>query len=186
MRSAGNGSSVSNVAAANAVTGPISTKCDSRTAPPARRRVTLPGGVRVPPVGGLGELQAGVLGAGHEAVEEPARQDDVVVEDDQPVEARARMLGEQRVEVLELARVAHRDRVHRDLVARAVQLDAGGAHEPAGPLDAEHEDAPPRVRPRRAVAAAARARAASRSSSASAARASGRRSPRTVPLSPDR
>ncbi len=94
-------------------------------------------------VRGLGDEQSRVLGAEQEAIEEAARQDDVVVDDEQPVIARRGVLGEQVVEVLEAAArgVAHLDGVHRDLVARAVKLRAGAVHEAAGALHAEHEDA---------------------------------------------
>ena len=74
---------------------------------PARHR---PGGMRVQPVRGLGELQAGALGGAQEGVQEAARQRDVVVDDEQPVVGRRRMRGEQRVEVLELAALALRRR----------------------------------------------------------------------------
>ena len=156
MRSAGNGSSTSKVCAENAVSGPISAKRDSRTALPRRRRVTSHAACECRRCAGCASGQARGLGAVHEAVEEAARQDDVVVDDEQPVVAGRVVLAEQRVQVLELAVVAHRDRVHRDLVARAVQLDARGVHQPPGPLDAEHEHAPARrVRAGRAVDARA-------------------------------
>ncbi len=102
MRSSGKGSSVGKVARANAVTGPISTKLVSRTtlqrAPPRLR----PRGMRVQAVGGLGELQREALAQEQEAVEEAARQLDVVVDHEQPVATLGRVGGEQPVEVLEL------------------------------------------------------------------------------------
>ena len=68
-----------------------------------RRRVTGHAACECSRWAGWASSEAGVLGAVQEAVEEAARQHDVVVDDEQPVEAGRRVLGEQRVEVLELA-----------------------------------------------------------------------------------
>ena len=146
MRSSGKGSSVSKVARANAVTGPISTKRVSRTTLRARRRVWRPGSVRVQPVGGLGELQGEALAQKQEAVEKAVRQLDVVVDHQQPVVARGRVFGEQQVEVLELPPPAWLTGVQLDVVAGAHELRAHRAGERVvlGSLDAEHEHSSPR------------------------------------------
>ena len=88
MRSAGNGSSAENVRRENAVTGPISTKrCLAHDAEraPARDR---PGRVRAQAVRRLGEVEREALGEEQEAIEKAARQEDVVVDEQQPVVAR--------------------------------------------------------------------------------------------------
>ena len=111
---------------------------------PARDR---PGGMGVQAVGGLGELQPGALGRPQEGIEEPARQRDVVVDDQQPVVGRGRVRGEQRVEVLELAALALGRGDDVDRVAAAQQFGACGGHERAGALDAHREHAPARRAP---------------------------------------
>ncbi len=76
-------------------------------------------------VRGLGEAQPGVAPRTAGAVEEAARQRDVVVDDEHPVERLEVAAVEQRVEVLELAaRPGARDG-DLDLVARAAQLGLG-------------------------------------------------------------
>ena len=141
MRRSGKGSSVANVSRWKAVSGPISTNVVSRAVdarPAARDR---PRGVGVQAVRGLREPQPGGLGGVQEAVEEAARERDVVVDDEQPVEAVGRVGGEQRVEVLELAARAGRRGVDLDLVPAAQQLGPRRVHDHRGPLDPEHEHA---------------------------------------------
>ena len=86
MRRSGNGSSVANVERANAVTGPISTKCVSRTqGRGVWRRVTCHAACEARSVSGPCEVESEVLGEQQEAVEEPVWQHDVVVHHEQPV-----------------------------------------------------------------------------------------------------
>ncbi len=73
-------------------------------------------------MGGLGEGQAEPLAQEQEAIDEPAGELDVVVDDEQPVVTGGRVLGEQRVEALELAAAERRDGVQLDLVARRQEL----------------------------------------------------------------
>ncbi len=65
----------------------------------------------------LRQRQREALAEEHEAVEEAARQLDVVVEDQQPVVPLRRMLDQQPVEVLELAEHARGCDVQLDIVA---------------------------------------------------------------------
>ena len=67
--------------------GPISTKRVSRTTLRGRRRVTGHAACESQAVGGLGEPQREALAEEQEAVEEAARQLDVVVDHQQPVAA---------------------------------------------------------------------------------------------------
>ena len=96
MRRSGNGSSAANASRWSAVTGPISTKRPVRASSPGAPARDLPGGVRGERVRGLGEPQPEALGAQQEGVEEAARELDVVVDEQQPVGAVGRVLGEQR------------------------------------------------------------------------------------------
>jgi hypothetical protein len=66
---------------------------------------------------GLGEHQREALAQEQEAVEEAARQDDVIVDDEQPVAIAGRVLGEQQVEVLELPAILRWAGVQLDIVA---------------------------------------------------------------------
>ena len=157
--SSGNGSSVAKTGAANAVSGPISTKRDSRTAPPGSRRVAAQAACEWRRWAGWASSSPASSAQNRKRSRKRGAEDDVVVDDEQPVVAGGRMLGEQRVEVLELAGVAHRDRVHVHLVARAVKLGAQRGHQPAGPLDAEHEHAAPGRRRARGAVDPAQARA---------------------------
>ena len=85
MRRSGNGSSSRAAAADQRGHG-----ADLDEAGPARERARaaardVPRGVRGEGVRGLGELEPEGLGGGQEAVQEAARQDHVVVDDQQPV-----------------------------------------------------------------------------------------------------
>ncbi len=117
MRRSGNGSSTGNV-----VPGERSHRADLHEARLAHDAAGAaagdrPGGVRVQAVGGLCERQREALAQEQEAVEEAARQLHVVVDHQQPVVAVGGMLGEQPVEVLELAPSIRRASVQLDVVA---------------------------------------------------------------------
>ena len=76
-------------------------------------------------MGGLRQRQREALAQEQEAVEEAARQLDVVVDHQQPVVAVGRMVRKQQVEVLELATTARVGGVQLDVMARAQQLARG-------------------------------------------------------------
>ena len=130
-----------------AVEGGHGTDLDERRLAHGRPAATpgdRPRGVRVQAVRGLGELEVGALGRAQERVEEAAGEGDVVVDHEQPVAFIGRVVGEQRVEVLELAARAGRRGHDIDLVAALEQSRSRGVHQRSRPLDAEREHAPPR------------------------------------------
>src|SRR4051794_15971278 len=118
---------------------------------PASRHV--PRRVRRERVRGLGEREAEALGEQQEAIEEAAREHDVVVDDQQPVGVRERCRGQRGVDVRPLARAGGgRGQVQRDIVSRAPQLalQARDRAPVLGPRDADDVHSPARSVPRRA------------------------------------
>ena len=115
---------------------------DAAQLPPRLR----PGSVRAQAVGRLGQLQLEALAQEEEAVEKAVRQLHVVVDHQQPVVAICGVLGQQPVEILELAAGARAVKLHDHVVARAQQLRARALclAPVLGALDAEHEHAAPR------------------------------------------
>ena len=159
MRSSGNGSSVENVVRANAVTGPISTKRVSRTTLAGRRRVSGQAACECRRCAGWASCEREALAEEQEAVEEAARQLHVVVDDQQPVAVLRRVLGEQPVEVLELAQPLRGDTCaarRRGASAAARARIALRERAVLGALDAEHEHPLQRRRRRRAASSSRR------------------------------
>ena len=109
---------------------------------PAARH--LPGRVRAPTVSGLRQRQSEALGEEEEYVEEAGRQRHVIVDRHEPVVTRSGMVGEERVEVLELTPAIDGLAGEVDVVARALELVARRREQVwlVGSLDAEHEHAP--------------------------------------------
>ena len=85
MRSGGKGSSVEKVRARERRHRADLDEARLAHDAPGARRVTRPRGVRAQPVRRLGEVEGEALREEQEAVEEAARQHDVVVETQQPV-----------------------------------------------------------------------------------------------------
>ena len=96
-------------------------------------------------MGGLGELQLEALAQEQQAVEKAARQRHVVIDDEQPVLTLGRVVGEQPVEVLELAHASGLARVQLHPVAGAQQLRVCSCGQRAAlrSLDPEHQHASP-------------------------------------------
>ena len=91
-------------ARARPTTGPISTNAVSRATLPARRRVTRQAACERWRCAGWARRRPKRSARNTKASRKPRGQDDVVVEHQQPVVTGGRVLAEQRVEVLELAR----------------------------------------------------------------------------------
>ena len=145
----GNGSSASNASARIAVTGPISTKRVRRAVSPGRRRVTSQAACEANACAGWARRKPWRSHERDEDVEEVVGELDVVVDDQEPLEAARRVGGERGVEVRPLPGALGRgDDPQQRVVVRGAELvaDVRGRARVLRPHDGEHEHAALRLR----------------------------------------